>query len=213
MPIRKTPVVPNSASVGWVKIQQNRQIIYFALGFQPKLPKGRLKLLFQTASLFSGCLKCGMKNLLLHPRSMVAFAVVADDVVVVGNQIAEASGVGDALLVVVGAVAVIVIRAADIIGRGAVFAVHLPGVNIAFLPFHPTLLDDAVLDVVGIAVFLIGGDYVFAAKARPGHAFACGVDQGVGRNIGGHDFVYGFAARQGQHGGRKQQNGFQAQFW
>ena len=73
-----------------------------------------------------------MKNLLLHPRSMVAFAVVADDVVVVGNQIAEASGVGDALLVVVGAAAVIVIPAADIIGRGAVLAVHLPGVNIAF---------------------------------------------------------------------------------
>ncbi|EKY09661.1 hypothetical protein HMPREF9120_00366 [Neisseria sp. oral taxon 020 str. F0370] len=31
------------------------------LDFQPKLPKGRLKLLFQTASLFSGCLAAGIQ--------------------------------------------------------------------------------------------------------------------------------------------------------
>lgn len=79
---------------------------------------------------------------------MLAFFVIADNVVGVGNEIAVAGEIGYAALVVIGAIAIAVVAAAEIMGRFAVSADIQPGVNVAFLPFEFAFLDNSVLAVL-----------------------------------------------------------------
>ena len=144
---------------------------------------------------------------------MLAFFVIADNMVGVGNEIAVAREIGYALFVVIGAIAIAVVAATEIMGEGAVLADIRPSVNVAFLPFEFAFLDNTVLDIVGLTELRIRRNNVLAFETRAGHAPARRVDWVVRRDVGTHNFVHRFATGKRQHGGGQQQNGFQSGFW